>query len=220
MNPDLLRLCEMFDSLQGESIHAGFPTRFVRLQGCSMGCRWCDTPRAIAAAGGESLPVDELAMRAIAGPFRRVCVTGGEPLEQEGCGRLLERLVEAGRIVSLETNGGWPLSRVPYEVHVVLDWKPPSARATRPFLTENLDLLKPADEIKIVVDDAADLAFALAADAAHDLARRFLVSLSPTPRFLAEGDLAGAILASGRDLRLNAQLHKIAFRDPEARGDA
>lgn len=216
MEQDRLRLCEAFESLQGESIHAGFPTLFLRLQGCAMRCRWCDTPRAIPPDGGVTAHLDELLARAAASPFRRVCVTGGEPLDQPATGRLLERLVEAGKLVSLETNGGRPLNTVPYEVHVVLDWKPPSACGVLPFLMDNLDRLKPTDEIKIVVDDTADLAFALDADRRHDLARRFLVSISPTPRFRTAHDAAAAILASGRDLRLNPQLHKILFRDPEA----
>ncbi len=210
----LLRVAEVFESLQGESVHAGFPTLFLRLSGCSLGCAWCDTTSARDPERGTPTPLEDLVAAASASPFRRVCVTGGEPLEQPGCGRLLERLVELGKIVSLETNGAESLAPVPYEVHAVLDWKPPSARAAKPFLEENLDRLKPSDEIKFVVDDETDLAHALAADRRHDLARRFLVSLSPTPRFLAAGGCAGRILESRRDFRLNVQLHKTFFRDP------
>lgn len=210
-----LRISEIFTSLQGETTAAGFPFLFIRLAGCPLACSWCDTPHAQPMDSGEFISLEEILTHVDASPFSRVLVTGGEPLAQSGTVSLLENILSRGKIVSLETGGAYSLERISAAVRLILDWKPPSARSTMPFILDNLDFLKADDEMKIVVDDQSDFDFALQCDKKHDLSKRCLFSISPTPRYLAASkDFPGQILASGRDIRINYQLHKHFFSDP------
>src|SRR6056297_943325 len=98
-----LRITEIFLSIQGESASVGWPTVFVRLTGCPLRCRWCDT--AYAFHGGQWWSFDQIVEEVGQHGVRHVCVTGGEPLAQPNCRGLLARLAEEGFEVSIETSG-------------------------------------------------------------------------------------------------------------------
>ena len=125
-----LRLTEIFCSIQGESSRVGLPTVFVRLTGCPLRCRWCDTEYAF--NGGKYWSIEETLAEVARHGVPTVCVTGGEPLAQKGCLALLGALCDAGYSVSLETSGALDIAAVDPRVSRVMDLKAPgSAEASR-----------------------------------------------------------------------------------------
>jgi 7-carboxy-7-deazaguanine synthase len=206
-----VRVTEIFLSLQGESTRAGFPCAFVRLTGCSLRCVWCDS--AYAFSGGEVLDVEEAARRVLDLPADLVEITGGEPLEQEGVYPLIDRLLEAGRTVLLETGGHVPIDRVDSRVIKIVDVKAPGSGMTAANLPENLDGLGSRDEVKFVLADRRDFDWALALVCARELDRRHAVTFSPVWESLSAPELAGWVRDCGRSIRLGLQLHKLLWGD-------
>src|SRR5499425_879663 len=166
----MLTINEIFHSIQGESTHTGRPCVFVRLTACDLRCSWCDTPYAF--HEGRKMSVDEVlhAVDEYACPL--VEITGGEPLLQDDVYPLMERLLEGGHTVMLETGGHRPIDRVPAAVVKVVDVKCPASGEAARNDWDNLDRLAPHDEVKFVVKDRADYEFAREAIARHHLASR------------------------------------------------
>ena len=211
----ILRVTEIFRSIQGESTRAGFPCAFVRLTGCSLRCVWCDT--AYAFTGGEDVPVSEAVARVLALGTDLVEVTGGEPLEQDGVYPLMKELLDRGKTVLLETGGHVPLGRVDPRVVKIVDVKAPGSGMVAANLPENLENLSARDEVKFVLADRKDFDWALDFVAARDLDRRHVVTFSPVWESLPAADLAGWIRDSGRPIRLGLQLHKFLWGDVPGR---
>jgi 7-carboxy-7-deazaguanine synthase len=211
----ILRVTEIFRSIQGESTRAGFPCAFVRLTGCSLRCVWCDT--AYAFTGGEDVPVTEAVARVLALGTDLVEVTGGEPLEQAGVYPLMKELLDRGKTVLLETGGHVPLDRVDPRVVKIVDVKAPGSGMMAANLPENLENLSARDEVKFVLADRKDFDWALDFVAARDLDRRHVVTFSPVWESLPAADLAGWIRDSGRPIRLGLQLHKLLWGDVPGR---
>jgi len=212
---ETVRVTEIFRSIQGESSRAGLPCAFVRLTGCALRCVWCDT--AYAFSGGEVMAVAEAAERVLALGTDLVEVTGGEPLEQEGVYPLMERLLDRGRTVLLETGGHVPLDRVDPRVIKIVDVKAPGSGMMSANLPDNLDRLGPADEVKFVLADRRDFDWALDFVAARGLDGRNLVTFSTVWERLSASDLADWIRDSGRPIRLGLQLHKLLWGDVPGR---
>jgi len=210
-----LRVTEIFRSIQGESTRAGFPCAFIRLTGCSLRCVWCDS--AYAFHGGEELSVAEAVERVFALGTDLVEVTGGEPLEQEGVYPLMERLLERGKTVMIETGGHVGLDRVDPRVIQIVDVKTPGSGMQAANLPGNLELLGPRDELKFVLADRKDFDWALAFVRSRDLDRRHLVTFSPVWEGLAASDLAEWIRDTRRPIRLGLQLHKLLWGDVPGR---
>jgi 7-carboxy-7-deazaguanine synthase len=210
-----VRVTEIFRSIQGESTRAGLPCAFVRLTGCALRCVWCDS--AYAFSGGEELPVEAVAERAIALGTELVEITGGEPLEQEGVYPLMERLLDAGRTVLLETGGHVPIDRVDPRVIRIVDVKAPGSGMQPANLPENLEALGPRDEIKFVLAHRADFEWALRFVASRDLDRRHVVTFSPVWESLPASELAEWVRDCGRPIRLGIQLHKVLWGDVPGR---
>ena len=211
----ILRVTEIFRSIQGESTRAGFPCAFVRLTGCSLRCVWCDT--AYAFTGGEDIPVSEAVARVLALGTDLVEVTGGEPLEQDGVYPLMAELLDRGKTVLLETGGHVPLDRVDPRVVKIVDVKAPGSGMMAANLPENLENLSARDEVKFVLADRKDFGWALDFVAARNLDRRHVVTFSPVWESLPAADLAGWIRDSGRPIRLGLQLHKLLWGDVPGR---
>ena len=210
-----VRITEIFRSIQGESSRAGFPCAFVRLTGCSLRCVWCDT--AYAFSGGEVVPVADAAERVLALGTDLVEVTGGEPLEQEGVYPLMDRLLERGKTVLLETGGHVPLDRVDPRVIKIVDVKAPGSGMMGANLPDNLDRLGPADEVKFVLADRRDFDWALEFVASRGLDGVNVVTFSPVWEKLSAAELANWIRDSGRPIRLGLQLHKLLWGDVPGR---
>jgi 7-carboxy-7-deazaguanine synthase len=204
-----LRLTEVFLSVQGESSRVGWPTVFVRLTGCPLRCTWCDT--AYAFSGGEAVDLTQV-LETVAGfGVRHVCVTGGEPLAQKACLPLLTALCDAGHSVSLETSGALDIGGVDPRVSRVMDLKAPGSGEVARNRWENIGLLTAHDEVKIVLADEADYAWAKARIAEFDLAARCPVLLSPVQGLLDPATLAEWIIRDRPPVRFQLQLHKVLW---------
>ena len=209
---DRLIVSEIFLSIQGESTRAGLPCVLVRLAGCNLQCAWCDTPYARDAAQGKATSVAEVLAQAAQWPYRRVEVTGGEPLTQEACMELLQRFCDAGYETLLETNGSLNISAVDPRVIRIVDFKCPASGQTARNRWENVTALTDRDEVKFVLADRRDYEFACAAVAARRLAERAgAVIFSPVDDRLAPADLAEWVLRDGLDVRIGLQLHRIIW---------
>jgi 7-carboxy-7-deazaguanine synthase len=205
----LLRVSEIFLSLQGEAREVGWPTVFVRLTGCPLRCVWCDT--AYAFTGGERLAVGAILERVASYGVARVCVTGGEPLAQKETLGLLRRLADRGFQVSLETSGALPVEAVDPRVARVVDLKPPGSGEAARNRYENLASLGLGDQVKFVISNREDYEWARAAVERHGLTGRAEVLFSPVTGRLAARDLAEWILADRLPVRFQIQLHQVLW---------
>src|SRR5476649_2248174 len=154
----MLTVNEIFHSIQGESTQAGRPCVFVRLTACDLRCTWCDTPYAF--HEGRKMSVDEVVKAVDDYGCPLVEITGGEPLLQDDVYPLMERLVDGGHTVMLETGGHRPIDRVPADVIKVVDVKCPGSGESGRNCWANLDALAPHDEVKFVIADRVDYEFA------------------------------------------------------------
>ena len=204
-----LRLTEIFFSLQGEAARAGLPTVFVRLTGCPLRCVWCDTTYSF--SGGEPATIDSILARVAKYPARQVCVTGGEPLAQKECLPLLSALCDAGYEISLETSGALDISGVDPRVARVMDLKAPDSGEGDKNRWENLGLLTPRDEIKIVIASRTDYDWARKLIDERRLDALCPVLLSPAQGLVDPTALAEWILEDGLNVRFQLQLHKLLW---------
>jgi 7-carboxy-7-deazaguanine synthase len=224
-----LQVTEIFHSIQGESSHAGLPCVFVRLTGCNLRCRWCDTEYSF--HGGQRMELDAVLAEVERYPCRRVEITGGEPLLQAaGVAALASTLLERGYTVLLETSGERDLAPVPAAVRKIVDVKCPASGEAASFRGANLALLQPWDELKFVIASREDYDFARRFIAEHQLAGAGpALLLSPAFRKDAHGDrsssqclldpaeLAAWMLADAVPARLSLQIHKYIW-DPARQG--
>ncbi len=204
-----LRLTEVFLSLQGETSRSGLPTVFVRLAGCPLRCRWCDTPYSF--QGGETVTLNALLARVADYGVSTVCVTGGEPLAQKNCLSFLAALCDAGYSVSLETSGALDVSAVDPRVSRIVDIKPPASGEAGRNRWENLPHLNERDEIKFVLADRADYEWARAILRERRLDDIAPVLFSPVQSELPPAELAHWILADRLPVRMQVQLHKLLW---------
>ena len=208
----MLRVCETFASIQGESTHAGRRCFFIRLAGCSHRCSYCDT--AYARSGGDALSVEALVDRAVQAGIPLVEVTGGEPMEQGETPQLCRRLLDAGFEVLLETNGAHDLGEVPKGVGRIIDCKTPSSGMAERHDFKNFEHLRDTDEIKFVVGSRGDFDYAVKVVTDYDLTKKKCeLLISPVCGKVNLADLAAWVLASGLPLRMQLQMHKIVWGD-------
>ena len=210
-----LKVCETFYSVMGECTQAGLPAFFIRLSGCNLRCRYCDTTYAYEA--GQERSAAQLLDAARAQAAGLVLVTGGEPLLQAETLPLLVSLADAGFRVFLETNGSLSIREVDARVRRVLDLKCPGSGMSGHNLWENLDFMTSRDEVKFVVSNREDFLWALEITKRYGLHQRLPVLISPVFGALPPKEVAAWVLASRLPLRLNLQLHKYLW-GPEARG--
>ena len=226
-----MQITEIYKSLQGESTYAGLPCVFVRLTGCNLRCSWCDTEYSF--YGGKKMTAEQIfeEVEGLSPTGGLVEITGGEPMLQEReLVPLMQRLVDSGYKVLLETSGERELDRVPRAVVKVVDVKCPGSDEGDSFRPENLETLTSQDEVKFVISDRADYEFA------RDFARRHNLSalvnavlFSPAFRKDASGtrnasnclldpqQLAEWILEDNLQVRLGLQIHKLIW-DPALKG--
>lgn len=209
-----LKITEIFHSLQGEADTAGLPTVFVRLTGCPLRCRYCDT--AYAFTGGQWWAIADIVRRVGEFATHHVCVTGGEPLAQKNCHALLGALCDAGLRVSLETSGALPFAAVDPRVVRVVDVKTPGSGEEARNLYAEYATLRPQDQVKFVICDRAD----------YEWSRERLADLgmggagilySPSYGQLEPRRLAEWILEDRLPVRFQVQLHKILWGEERAR---
>jgi 7-carboxy-7-deazaguanine synthase len=221
-----MQITEIYKSIQGESTHAGLPCVFVRLTGCNLRCSWCDSEYTF--TGGHRMTMEEVIgdVEQLS-PSGLVEITGGEPMLQEReVVPLMQRLLDDGYTVLLETSGERPLGRVPNGVVKIVDVKCPNSGEHDSFHMHNLEVLDSADEVKFVLSDRTDYEFARDFVARHHLDRKVnAVLFSPAfskdsggPRdsshcLLDPRELAEWMLADNVPARLGLQIHKFIW-DP------
>ena len=207
MGAESLVIHEIYRSIQGETSFAGRPCTLVRLTGCNLRCRWCDTPQAF--HGGKRMPRSEVLEQALALQTQLVLVTGGEPLLQPGALPLMTELCDAGRTVLLETSGERDISHVDPRVHRIVDLKAPGSGECARNRLENLPLLGPRDQIKLVLADRDDYLWARELIQREQLVTRVSeVLLSPVHAELDPAHLVAWVLEDTLGVRVQVQLHK------------
>jgi 7-carboxy-7-deazaguanine synthase len=209
--PERLRINEIFHSLQGEADCVGFPTVFVRLTGCPLRCQYCDTEYAFHA--GDWHDLDAIVEKVGEFGAGHVCVTGGEPLAQPNCLKLLTRLCDAGFHVSLETSGALDVAAVDPRVSRVIDVKTPASNEASRNRLENFQHLTPRDQLKFVICSREDYDWSKAFLQEHRLNERSRILFSPSYNQLPPTQLAEWILADRLPVRFQLQLHKILWGD-------
>jgi 7-carboxy-7-deazaguanine synthase len=201
----MLRVTEIFFSIQGESSHVGRPCVFVRLTGCNLRCRWCDSEYTF--TGGEKMSIDDVLAKVKSYGSKLVEITGGEPLAQTEAFDLIKRLSDDGYEVLIETSGSIDITPVDDRAKIILDIKCPGSGEMEKNLWSNLDHLRPHDEIKFVIADRRDYEWAKKIVAEKQL-DRWTVLFSPVWGEMDMKSLAEWMLADHVPARFQTQLHK------------
>lgn len=211
-----LGLNEIFFSIQGESTQAGRPSIFVRLMGCPLRCKYCDTEYAF--YEGKRHSFDEIFATIEKYPTKLVEVTGGEPLAQPNVLAFMSELVERGFEVMIETSGAFPINEIHPQVRVILDIKTPGSGESSRMIWDNIQALKKGyDEVKFVVTSQSDFDFAVKTCHEYKLFDRGVVLISPSFKDVTNLQLAQWVLESGLPFRMQLQMHKYIWA-PEQRG--
>lgn len=216
MASERLHINEIFYSIQGESTHAGRPCVFVRLTGCNLRCRWCDTEYAF--YEGRKMTIDEVAAMVASHGCKLVEITGGEPLLQEGVYPLIDSLLKSDHTVMIETSGAVDVSKLDPRVIKIMDLKCPGSGECERNLWSNLDHLTGHDEVKFVMADRADYEWARDVIRNRDIGGRVnAILMSPVFGELDPADLAKWILEDRIPARMQIQMHKQIW-PPDTRG--
>ena len=204
----MLRVNEIFYSIQGESTFAGFPCIFIRMTGCNLRCTYCDTTYAY--DQGDDIPLDNILTTVKKFDCNLIEVTGGEPLIQDETPDLISALIENGYTVLLETNGSQDISTVDTRCTRIVDIKCPSSGMDNKNYWKNLDYITPNDQLKFVIAHRQDYLYAKKVLDKPAIKRRkkLLINFSPVFNEIDLKDLAGWMLADNLPVRLQIQLHK------------
>ncbi len=210
----MIKINEIFFSIQGESSYVGFPTVFVRTSGCPLRCTYCDTQYAY--YEGEKISQDQIIEMIKSFPTKYVCITGGEPLSQIKINDLMTKLCDMDYNVSLETSGAVTCENVDKRVKKIIDVKTPDSGAADTFVMKNLNYSTEKDEFKFVICSEKDFLWAENFVKTH-LSSGQSVLLSPSFGVIEEQQLARWILKSGSQARMQLQMHKYIW-PPDTKG--
>ena len=213
LNNTTLNITEIFYSLQGEAKEVGIPTVFVRLTGCPLRCNYCDT--AYAFKGNNPLSIQHILDEIAQYNTQYVCVTGGEPMAQSNCLKLLDALIDNDYKVSMETSGSIDIAPVNSKVSIVMDIKTPSSTEEHQNRYENLSILKNKDQLKFVIASRSDFDWCTKILENHEVESDVL--FSPVYESLRPVELADWILEKKLNVRLQVQLHKILWGDQKGK---
>ncbi len=211
----MLKVNEIYYSIQGESTFAGKPCVFIRLTYCNLRCSYCDTEYAF--YEGEDKSIEEVIEEVKKYDSKLVEVTGGEPLVQKEAIHLMRKLCDDGYQVLLETGGSLPIDSVDKRVRVILDLKCPSSKMKGKNLYENLDHLKPIDEVKFVIGTREDYEWAKEIINKYKINEKCEILFSVVFNKLEPLTLTNWILEDKLNVRFQLQMHKFIWK-PEERG--
>lgn len=211
----MLKINEIFYSIQGETTYVGLPTVFVRLTACNLRCTYCDTKYSY--YEGDMKTQESLIEEIASHKAQYVCITGGEPLLQKEVHPLMKDLCDRGYKLSLETSGSKTIKDVDPRVKIILDVKTPDSGAADSFLMENIALSTSSTEYKFVICSEKDLEWSENFCRQHNLFEKFVVLYSPSYGQVTEVWLAEKILQNNSSARLQLQLHKYIW-SAETRG--
>ena len=211
----MLKVNEIYQSIQGESSKAGLPCVFIRLTYCNLRCTYCDTEYAF--YEGEDKSIGEIIKEVKKYGCQLVEVTGGEPLVQEESLDLMKKLCDEGFDVMLETGGSLPIENVDKRVLIVMDLKCPSSKMEKKNLYENIEHLKPADEVKFVIGNREDYYWAKEIISKYNLRNKCEIIFSVVFGELEPVTLVNWIIEDKLGVRFQLQLHKYIWH-PETKG--
>jgi 7-carboxy-7-deazaguanine synthase len=211
----MIKINEIYYSIQGESSKAGLPCVFIRLTYCNLRCKYCDTEYAF--FEGKDYSIDEIIEQVKKYNCRLVEVTGGEPLFQKECYNLLKRLCKEGFEVLLETSGSLPIEPVDKAVKIIMDLKCPSSGMLKKNLYDNINYLKHSDELKFVIGNREDYEWAKEIINKYDLTNKCEILFSVVFSELESSTLVNWILEDNLNVRFQLQMHKFIW-DPMAKG--
>jgi 7-carboxy-7-deazaguanine synthase len=211
----LLKVNEIFYSIQGESSFLGIPFVFVRLTGCNLRCSYCDTKYAY--EEGEELTVEQILKQVKKYKCSYVEITGGEPLLQDDTPFLVDSLIDKGFNVLVETNGTKDVSVISDKATIIMDIKCPSSGESEKIDWENIKKLDKKDEVKFVIAEKSDYDWAKEIITERNLTYKLEVLLSPVREKLDPAVLTEWILRDNLKVRVQLQLHKILWPE-EKRG--
>ncbi len=203
-----MKVNEIFKSIQGEGIYIGTPMLFVRLTGCNLRCKWCDTKYAY--TEGEEWKLEDLLKKIEKKNMEWVCITGGEPLIQDETYLLVDALLRKGHKVLIETNGSVDISKLPTEENLVvsLDIKTPSSGMHNFNQFKNLDYLGPNDYVKFVIADETDFEYAVKIINTRDIKTEIVFQ----PLWGTDMEkLVMMVLDANLNVRVLPQLHKMIW---------
>ena len=210
-----LRITEIFSSIQGETSKIGLPTVFIRLTGCPLRCKYCDTSYAF--YGGTVMLFEDIIRQVKKYNCKDVCVTGGEPLAQSNSKELLKNLVDLDFNVSLETSGSMSLEGIDERVKVIMDIKTPDSEEATKNRWENIEILKKSDELKFVICSREDYQWSKAIVEKYKMDKICPILFSPCSESLDPRDLAEWILTDQLPIRFQIQIHKILWDNQPGR---
>jgi 7-carboxy-7-deazaguanine synthase len=202
-----MKITEVFYDLEGEGKYQGFPTLFIRLMGCNLRCKWCDTKYSY--AGGKVMSIDELVTRAKQSPYRHINITGGEPLEQKkDVIELIKKIKRICRdkVISVETNGSISISGVPAD-NISMDIKLPSSGCELDIKLDNLKLLKEKDQVKLVAATKEDLSYG--AEVLAKNGTKAVIIVQPVFKHFSLKEIKKFVMDNGLNWKVSVQLHKL-----------
>ena len=211
----MLKVNEIYYSIQGESTFAGKPCVFVRLTYCNLRCSYCDTEYAF--YEGEEMSIEEILNEVAKYDCKLVEITGGEPLVQKESIKLMKQLCDKGYRVLLETGGSLPIEKVDKRIRIILDLKCPSSNMKGKNLYENIDHLKPLDEVKFVIGAREDYDWAKETIDKYEIDKKCEILFSTVFDQLEPLTLTNWILEDKLNVRFQLQMHKFIWK-PEERG--
>ncbi len=211
-------ISEIFHSIQGEGSRAGRPCIFIRMQGCELRCSWCDTPYALEIKETANLMEADEILEAISKyNCKLINLTGGEPLIHKNISILIERLIEEGYEVTIETNGHADISIANQAVRI-MDMKCPDSGMSKFNNYKNIDYISKQDEIKFVVASLSDFNWAIEKIEEYKLEEKAGdIFISPVFGKIDLEELANLVTKSGKNIRMQLQMHKFIW-DPDKRG--
>ena len=212
----MIKVNEIFKSIQGEGSFAGKLCSFVRLTGCNLRCSYCDTKYAY--EKGYDLSTEEIVEKIkMLGP-NLVEITGGEPLLQKETAELIDFLIKRKHVVLIETNGTISIKNINQHAIIILDLKCPGSKMSANMLWKNIEYLRKKDEVKFVIGDRKDYDWSKDIVAKYNLAQQVNhVHFSPVYGKLVPKKLAEWICHDNLDVRMQIQIHKYIW-GPDARG--
>ena len=209
----ILKINEIYHSIQGESSFTGLPCIFIRLTYCNLRCSYCDSEYTF--YEGTDMSTDEILNKIKNYSCKLVEVTGGEPLVQKGCIDLLQKLVDLDYKVLLETSGSLTIKDVPKEVINIIDFKCPSSNMKKKNLWENINYLKLDDEVKFVIGNREDYDWAKNKIKKYNLTNICKILMSPTYKEIRPKMITEWILEDNLDIRFQVQFHKEIWPEEE-----
>ncbi|MFA7421783.1 MAG: 7-carboxy-7-deazaguanine synthase QueE [Melioribacteraceae bacterium] len=211
----MLKINEIYKSIQGESSKAGLPCTFIRLTYCNLRCSYCDSEYAF--YDGKEMEIGDILSEVKKLDCNLVEVTGGEPLFQKECIELMKGLCDEGYEVMLETGGSLPIKEVDKRVMIILDLKCPSSGMMKKNLYENIEQIKPTDEVKFVIGSREDYDWTKEIIDKHNLTEKCSVLFSTVFGTLNPATMVEWILEDKLNVRFQLQMHKYIW-DPKTKG--